>query len=198
MSSEIRLTADDNYVISYSSESELRDGLADIGHRCGWDVDTEYVVHGWGRPDLLLRQPGTTIAVELKTDILTPSKCRKAIQQADNYVKAMPNADRVILAAANISWDEMSKYESAYPGVWVMEVSTLLWFMKSWTGEAERHRMALARYRKLELDLELSRRVLARLSETSESPLSPRVGLDPDDVQKYIDTQKEKSNVEDH
>lgn len=179
MPSQVVLTEDGSYNINFSTESDLRDGLADIARRCGWDVDTEFVVHGWGRPDILLRQPGTVIAIELKTDIVTPSKCRKAIQQADTYVKALPNADRVILAAANVSWDEMSKYEAAYPDVWVMDASTLLWFMKSWSGESDRHRVALSRYRRLEREVELSRRVLADLSGTVDSPLSPRVDIDP-------------------
>ena len=48
MTAHLSLCGDNGFTINYASEFDLRDGLAKYAQLCGWDVETEYVVHGWG------------------------------------------------------------------------------------------------------------------------------------------------------
>lgn len=162
----------ESYMISWASEFDLRDGIAKLAELAGWEVETEHVVHGWGRPDLYLKSDALTIAVELKTELDTASQCRKAVQQAASYRKAMPEVCEVILAAASINSDAMREYEASYREVWVLSANALCDFiLGAVKGLRDRHTRARQAYVELERELELSRRVLGRLATREQSPL---------------------------
>lgn len=171
MTADVRLCGD-TWQINYASEFDLRDGLARIAHLCGWDVETEHVVPGWGRPDLYLRAHGVCLAVELKLDLTTASRCRKAVQQSDTYLKAMPEVSWVFLSAPHINLELAAPYMDAYPGVDVRSISSLVHFLKGHLQTMDtRHRVALARFQESAADLEIHRRVLSDLANFKESPI---------------------------
>lgn len=166
----------ESYKINWASEFDLRDGIAKLATLAGWNAETEHVVHGWGRPDLYLQSDSMTIAIELKTEISTPSQCRKAVQQAASYRKAMPEVSEVILAAARINSDAMREYEASYREVWVMSADSLCNFiLGAKNGLRERHNRARDTHAQLERELELSRRVMERLALHEHSPLGAGV-----------------------
>lgn len=177
MTAHLSLCGDNGFTINYASEFDLRDGLAKYAQLCGWDVETEYVVHGWGRPDLVLTcPPGLSIAAELKVDLSTASKCRKAVQQADAYRRAMPEITHVALVAGHVNREVMEPYAAAYPHIWVRTAQEFLDTMANLlVGLNERHRTAVVRYRELQEELELSRRVISDLSLAVQSPCAAPV-----------------------
>lgn len=163
--------------LNYATEFDIRDGLATWAEMDGWDVDKEHVVPGWGRPDLYLSAGASRIAVEIKVELSTPSRCRKAIQQAANYVPAMPEVEKVFLVAAGINREAMAPYEAAYPRVGVQTVEQFFGTLAGWaSGYEARHRTALARYREALEVVEMRRRALRDLSSYEGSYLSPWVG----------------------
>ncbi len=166
----------DSYAISWANEFDLRDGIAKLAKLAGWTAETEHVVHGWGRPDLYLKSASMTVAVELKTELDTASQCRKAVQQAASYRKAMPEVSEVILAAARINSDAMREYEASYREVWVMSADALCSFiLGAKNGLRDRHSRAQEAHLELERELELSRRVMGRLGAHEHSPVGAGV-----------------------
>lgn len=166
----------ESYVISWANEFDLRDGIAKLAELAGWEVETEHVIHGWGRPDLYLKSDALTIAVELKTELDTASQCRKAVQQAASYRKAMPEVSEVILAAASINSDAMREYEASYREVRVLSANALCdLILGAERGMRNRHGVAREAHLELERELELSRRVMARLALSEGSPLGAGV-----------------------
>jgi len=117
--------------IRWSAESHIRDGLAEFARLAGWGASTEWIVQGWGRPDLYLRAGLERIAVEVKTKLRTPSQCRKAIQQAASYRRAMPEVSLVALVASEINADAMADYKASYPEVWVLTVGEFMSYLEN-------------------------------------------------------------------
>lgn len=179
MSAVIEPRGADGYTVAYGVEADLRDGLAQVAHLAGWDVETEHVVPGWGRPDLYLRASDFVIAVEIKTDLSTPSRCRKAVQQAAGYRVALPEASTVYLVAAHINREAMAPYEAAYPNV---AIETAVQFLRTLgglkRGLSHRHKIALDRFRGSERALDMQRRILRDLSWYDRSPLGANVPSD--------------------
>lgn len=176
MTARIEYRGTDGYTLTYAAEADLRDGLAQIAHRSGWEVETEHVVPGWGRPDLYLRTDGFVIAVEIKTDLSTPSRCRKAVQQADGYRVALPEASTVYLVAAHINREAMAPYAASYPHICIESAYEFLSTLGGGrTGLQARHRVARERFAEAERELELHRRVLRDLSCYDDSPLGVNI-----------------------
>lgn len=172
----ITLNDSDGFVLEWSSEFDIRDGLAGIALRYGWRVETEHVIPGWGRPDLYLSTSEMAVAVEIKTELATPSKCRKAIQQTDNYRRAMPEVSGAYLVAAHVNQSVMEPYATAYPAVTVMTVAQFFGALAGLcVSLPERHKRALRGLREAERELELRRRIVSDLSRYESSPLAPRV-----------------------
>lgn len=177
MTADLRLVGDDDWRLLYGTEFDLRDGLAKAADLCGWHVETEHVVPGWGRPDLYLRSGNDlVVAVELKLDLLTASECRKGIQQADAYRLALPEVSATFLVAAAINREVMEPYGQAYPRVEVYTAGAFIeWLRGADRGLAVRHRIAFDRFQRLSREAELSRRVLAELSAFHSSPLGAHI-----------------------
>lgn len=176
MSARLSINEDGGYHLAFHDEFSLRDGIARIAHLTGWEVDTEYAISGWGRPDIYIRCTELSIAVEVKTELDTPSKCRKAIQQAANYRVAMPEVSDAYLVAGHINREAMGPYQEAYPQV---KVSTALEFLGSLSGLAKgmrnRHQVALSRFQEAERQLEIHRLALTDLSMHEDSPIGVNI-----------------------
>lgn len=155
-------------VIDWRTEFDLRDGLAEWAEMAGWGVETEHVIPGWGRPDLYLTSGDYRMAVEVKTTLGTPSLCRKAIEQADRYVKALPEVSACYLVAAHVDRAAMRPYDAAYDLVTVATASEFLAVLDTWPpGINDRRREALARLRQAESELEKRRLALAGVRDVA-------------------------------
>lgn len=177
MSADLRLVGEDDWQLFYNTEFDLRDGLAYSAELCGWHVETEHVIPGWGRPDLYLRSGNEfVVAAELKLDLQTPSRCRKAIQQADTYRAALPEVTYSCLVATSINREAMEPYQSAYPFVLVFTANQFTqWLRGAARGMEARHRVAFDRFKAACQEVELRRRVLGELSEFNSSPLGVHI-----------------------
>lgn len=141
---------DEGLAVSYRSESELRDALAQFADLCGWNVETERHIPGWGRADLFLSAGQTSYAIELKLNLTRASTIRKAFQQADSYAKALPGV-HVILSAPNVNQQIAQEYDIAYTDVFFLPVGSLMGWMQTarrdrdlrCTVAAQRHQSAM-------------------------------------------------------
>lgn len=132
--------------VFYRSEADLRDALAEYADMCGWRVERERHIPGWGRADLFLSTSTGQYAVELKLKLTRTADIRKAFQQADAYSKALPGVD-VILAAPVIDHDLAATYNLAYTDVFFMAVGSLMnWLQSCERDKEERHVVARSRH----------------------------------------------------
>lgn len=123
---------DDKFRISYKSEVEARSGLAAMAHACGWLVQEEVVVPGWGRIDLVLREASESrpILVELKVDLIRPRDIRKAFQQADGYgrwwTRVRGEVNLPLLVGCNVDQAAVAPIADTYPEVGIYAASSLV------------------------------------------------------------------------
>lgn len=124
------------YGFTYRNEADIRDAIAAHAWALGWDVQTEVVIPGWGRLDVLLwsevpsMRDGLQVAIEVKRALSTPAAARRAFQQADGYrlwlkrdrsdrydrdpVGMIPHEIRVILTAPTFDLDACSQANRLY------------------------------------------------------------------------------------
>lgn len=130
MTAQVEVLEDGNFSFHWTNEFDIRDAVAEIATLTGWSADIEHIVHGWGRPDIYLAAGAIRIAVEVKVDLSTRAKCRKGIQQAASYRRALPELTAVILTAPTVDLDAMAEYTSSYPEVWVLSAAELVNFLR--------------------------------------------------------------------
>ncbi|HWH01927.1 MAG TPA: hypothetical protein VNV66_22025, partial [Pilimelia sp.] len=49
----LSLSTEGEITIQWRNERDMQDGLAELAHLCGWKVQRELHVLGWGRVDLV-------------------------------------------------------------------------------------------------------------------------------------------------
>lgn len=139
---------DDRFRISYKSEAEARSGLAALAHACGWLVQEEVVVPGWGRIDLVLRETHEAgpILIELKVDLIRPRDIRKACQQADGYgrwwARVRGEVNLPLLVGCNVDEAAAAPVADTYPEVWICAASPFMNWLQ--TGGQPHNRLARA------------------------------------------------------
>lgn len=112
--------------VTWGSEYDLRDGVAEVARMFGWVASTEVPLSGWGRVDVVASAATTTLAIELKRSLRTPGEVRSAFMQAATYRRAHLNGATVILSAATFDDDVVSLYRGHFPGVTAMSAGDLL------------------------------------------------------------------------
>lgn len=101
---------DERFEVTYRDEHSLQESLKELAHAHGWVTESEVVVPGWGRIDLILHESHAkefSWVIELKTDLTRLSTIRKAFQQADGYARWLATQGvnrRVVLAAAEVDF----------------------------------------------------------------------------------------------
>lgn len=130
MTASVEVKDDGNFQINWATEFDIRDSLAQVAELTGWYAETEHVVHGWGRPDIYLSAGFDRYAIEVKTQLATKSACRRAVQQAAGYSRAMPELKSAILVSPQINKSVMHEYEASYPEVLVMTAAEFIAFLR--------------------------------------------------------------------
>lgn len=173
----VRLGVGGSLVIHHTNEAELRDGVAEILRMSGWIVSTEHHIDGWGRIDIVASSEERTVGIELKLDLNTASKCRKAAQQVDNYRRALPHFHEIALVATSFNPDLMDEYAMAYR-VWPQTVSSFLVSMQG-ADVRDTHLRAHREFAKAKAEFERHLAILRHLSLHRGSPLGAFHDLPP-------------------
>lgn len=145
----------------YTGETNLRSTLAQIARAHGWTVEEEVVVPGWGRVDLVLRDPGegAPYLIELKLELMKPAKIRRAFQQADGYGRWWSSnhglAARTYLVGAREDIVAIRPVAVAYPEVGYLSASHFMGALATWGNREMRARIAAGRADALRQQLEL-------------------------------------------
>lgn len=137
-------------LVSFVTESDLRDGLHAYGEIHGWEVQSEVPVGSWGRIDLVFTGPTYTLIVELKTAIPNSSSLRKGLAQVHGH-RAAYGEGHAILCAPDVPDWAADMADVAYPDVLVWEVGSLMSTLRvhggEWTARlgasAVRHELAV-------------------------------------------------------
>lgn len=124
MSADVGLDDRGLAYVTWGSEYDLRDGVAEVARMFGWAASTEVPLSGWGRVDVVASAATTTLAIELKRSLRTTGEVRSAFMQA--YRRAHLNGATVILSAATFDDDVVSQYRGHFSGVTAMSAGDLL------------------------------------------------------------------------
>lgn len=173
MTADVVLAANDEIELRWQSEADLRDSLADFARLHGWQVQTELVVPGWGRPDLVLSVNDVMVVVELKVALTAQSRIRKAFQQADAYRRCLPAATHVLLVAGHINRDLASEYATAFRSVTLCAAGELMGTIAGYAdGIFTRCDEATRQVEALESRLALARAARDRVSALADEHLA--------------------------
>lgn len=107
--------------VQYSKEEHLRDAMATFWWLNGWSVRTEVRVPDCGRIDVLAELNRSTVVIELKKAIMTPTAARQAFQQAHAYAAYLWAEDArpisTLVTAGDFDVTALQGAERAYPTV---------------------------------------------------------------------------------
>lgn len=165
----------DRIGVRWSDETSLRKGLASIALAYGWTVEEEVVVPGWGRIDIVLRNPGAgdVSLIELKLDLTKPAKIRRAFQQADGYgrwwASNRGSAANTYLVGAADAAALVGAAADLYPAVRYLNLSTFIGFLDFCGNRETRARVATRRRSELQAQIAIFDAAIAAL-ETELPP----------------------------
>lgn len=158
------------FQVRYQSEADLRRALANLARLCGWLVEEEVVVPGWGRIDIVLREDPTTPPrlVELKLELLKPSQVRRGFQQADGYgrwwTKTKEEPAETYLVAAEHAKEHVSSIGDAYPSVEFLPVPHFMTSLWVWGDTTLRASCAADQLAEMQTWVEMQSRAVDLLS----------------------------------
>lgn len=110
-------------------EAELREHLAVIAERHGWQVEQEVPCGQFGRIDLLL---DGHLVVELKMSLVTTREARRALAQTDGYQRWMTDHLGYDASAWLVSPDVVPSVVSRlYSSVQVADVSAFVRYLRT-------------------------------------------------------------------
>ena len=164
MTADVRLR-DSAAVITWITEADLSDGLAELASAYGWMVERERQIGTWGRLDLVCHAyPGDHhLVIEVKQALTRSASIRKAFQQADGYSRYLASQgvrSRVILTAADIDVERTADPEVLYAEtVQLMPVAVLIRALDRYRGQLA---VRLERARQRQMSLTRSQRVGTR------------------------------------
>lgn len=181
------------FYVSWTSEAQMRAGLARVARAYGWWVREEVVVPGWGRIDLVLRRAVSEKPwlIELKLALNKPSEVRRAFQQADGYSRWWAQhhgeANLPIVSSPKPRMDVIQPVADAYPGVPYRSVAELLGGFLRWEVNRERVDAAYQRVAEARRELDLDERAheqlrnlaRARSEEAAWTEHAERTAVDP-------------------
>lgn len=176
--------------LTYSSEADLRDNLAQYARHHGWIAETEVSADRWGRIDLVL-DAGTTRGqiVEIKLELQTARQIRAGIQQIDRYSRWWDENRRIdgvpfwegrptawlVAPTGKINQALADEMVGLYPGIRIVTVSGLMSHIGSRCPDAATSLGRLLRERKM---AEVAFRTIQRRSARQTIDKVRRLGLD--------------------